>query len=157
MNPKWIEPYIDSSKKIIYEMTGIEISVIGIRKVVGDEFESYGVSSALTFSGKMKGRFIIDISPEAAMEMVFKIMGEKKENIKDKLFLACISEMNNTIAGDANTTLNDKYLLSLRLTPPVVFSGKNVQVATSKMEAVIVECSTEFGNLKLNIAIQEEV
>jgi len=149
-----IEPYINSTKTIINDMTGIEITQISEPITQNGEFVSYGVSSGITFSGKIKGRFFIDITPELARAMIFNMTGEKMDNIKGNLFLAGISEMNNIIVGDANTFLNNKYALSLRLAPPIVFAGENVIVATSKMESVTLECGTALGKFKLNIAFQ---
>jgi chemotaxis protein CheX len=87
--------------------------------------------------------------------MIENMIGEKVTNIKKHLFLSGISEMNNIIAGDANTFLNNSYSLGLRLAPPVVFTGKNVVVATSQfIESSFIECNTNFGELKLSISFQ---
>ena len=152
MDQRLIKPYLESARRIIYEMTGIKISIVGGVKADADEFGSYGIASVLTFAGKIKGRLVIDISPELAKQMYFNMMEEKQDNIKDRMLLATISEMNNTIAGDANTKLNNEYNLSLRLAPPIVFSGQKILVATAKIKSVIVECKTEYGNLRLNLA-----
>jgi chemotaxis protein CheX len=154
MDKRLVEPYINSVRTILRDMTAIEITEINEVNTEQDEFASYGVSSAITFSGKIKGRFVIDITPDLARAMIFNMTGEKMDNVKDLLFLAGISEMNNTIAGDANTVLNNEYSLSLRLAPPIVFAGKNIMVATSKTESVTFEGTTKQGNFKLNIAFQ---
>lgn len=154
MDNRLIEPYVNSSKNMLQDMTGISITKIGEPISDNGEFESYGVSSAISFSGRIKGRFVIDLSPELAKAIVSNMTGETMENLKDLLFLAGISELNNTIAGDANTYLNNTYALSLRLAPPIVYSGSNIIVASSNIETVSVLCDTEYGGMKLNIAFQ---
>ena len=154
MDDRLIEPYINSTRAIIKDMTGMEITEVSRAGTEDNEFVSYGVSSAITFSGKIKGRFVIDMTPDLAREMIFNMTGEKMDNVRDRLFLAGVSEMNNIIAGDANTFLNNHYSLSLRLAPPIVYTGKNITVATSRTESVTVECGTALGNFKLNIAFQ---
>lgn len=154
MDTKLITPFVESAKAIINDMTGIAITNVGDFISAQSDFSSLGVASVITFSGKIKGRFILDLSPALALTMANRMTGESNTSIKDKLFLAGISEMNNIIAGDANTYLNNIYGLSLRLAPPIVFSGKNMMIAASKLESVSVDCGTSFGELKLNIAFQ---
>ena len=154
MDSRLIQPFIESTKTILFEMTGIEITSVGDPIVDSSAMRSNGVSSAITFSGKLKGRFVIDMPPEMAKVVVGNMMGEPVDNVRDRLFLSGISEMNNIIAGDANTTLNNAYSLSLRLAPPIVFTGTNVMVASSNIECVTIECVTAVGHLKLNVAFQ---
>ncbi len=135
-------------------MTGIDIVKMSVPTEQVGEVDSMGVCTTITFAGKCKGRFMIDMPPELALAMVSNMSGEKMDSIKYKLFLAGIAEMNNIIAGDANTVLNNQYALGLRLAPPIVFTGKNMIVATAKMDAVFIEASTELGPIKINIAFE---
>lgn len=154
MDRRLIQPFIESTKTILHEMTGIKIIEVGEPKLDYGAMRSYGVSSAITFSGKIKGRFVIDMPPEVAKVILGNMMGEETMTIRDRLSLSGISEMNNIIAGDANTSLNNSYGLGLRLAPPIVFTGTNVMVASSNIECMSVDCITDVGQLKLNVAFQ---
>lgn len=154
MDIRLAEPFFNSTKNIVNEMTGIEVGEISAPSEQNGDFQSLGVASVITFSGKFKGRFIIDLPPELALKMVGNMMGEDLSELKDTMFLAGISEMNNTIAGDANTFLNNKLNASLRLAPPIVFVGKNAMVAAYKMNSVCATCSTQMGDFKIYVGFQ---
>jgi len=154
MDSRLIAPYINSTINMLKDMTGIEITSTSEPQNDSGEFVSQGVSSAIAFSGKIKGKFLIDLSPQLAKAVICQMTGETMEDLKDRLFLSGISELNNTIAGDANTFLNNTYALSLRLAPPIVFSGSGITVSSSNIETVTVLCNTEYGEMKVNIGFQ---
>lgn len=154
MDNRLILPYMESTKNMLMDMTGIAVTSMSEAVTDTEDFKSLGVASAITFSGKMKGRFILDLSPELAKTIISKMLGEPMDNVRDRLFLSGISELNNTIAGDANTYLNNSYSFSLRLAPPIVFSGTGIMIASSRIESVTILCDTEAGQMKLNLAMQ---
>lgn len=154
MDKKLMVPFIKSTVKMLHEMTGIKVKSIGQPQAASGEFESLGVSSTLSFAGKLKGRFILDLDPELAKVISGKLLGTEIENMKDTLALAGISEMNNTIAGDANTVLNNEFSLGLRLAPPIVFVGKGVTMASANMDSVSVTGETDYGAIRVFIGSQ---
>jgi len=157
MKKELIIPFIKSTQTIFIQMTDIKINKIQEPVIKTETIESYGVTSVITFAGKIKGRFIIDIEPSLAMKMISNLLGEEVTTIKDRMCLAAISEMNNIIAGDANTTLNNTFKLGLRLAPPIVFTGKNMAISASDLESQSFLCETDFGKFKINIAFEGEV
>lgn len=154
MDKRLLEPYFDSSKNIIKQMTDINVEVNEYQELENGEMISYGIASIINFSGKLKGRFMIDLEADLALKIAGKILGETCTNLKDRMFVAAISELNNIIAGDANTFINDTYSLDLRLATPVVYSGKNIIILTPKVTTSTLMCNTVYGKVKLNIAFQ---
>lgn len=154
MDLRLIEPFIKSTKNMIKEMTKIDVDIIGEPYADEGDMESFGVASIINFAGKMRGRFLIDITPELANEMVYSML-EEKLNSKDRLYVSTISEINNIISGDANTVLNNTYSLGLRLAPPIVFTGKNIIIAASRINSASILGNTKYGKIKLNIGFQE--
>lgn len=154
MDVRLVEPFINSTAQIIKDMTGIEVTEDGDQHPEKSDLILYGVASVITFVGKIKGRFTIDFEPGLAKVIIEYLMDEEKPNIQDRLMLGCISEINNIIAGDANTLLNNRYGLGLRLAPPIVFSGKNIVLAASKLESVTASFKTAYGSFKLNVAFE---
>lgn len=153
MYKKLMDVFVNSTESILKEMADIDIIKKSPPFTIEEDFNSLGVSSTITFAGNnsTKGRFIIDISESLTLEIVKNILSQNVYNIKERLALSCISEMNNTIAGDANTYINNNFKLGLRLAPPIVFAGKNIKVANAKLESVNVVCETSFGNMNVNI------
>jgi len=154
MDSRLVTPYIESTVQIIRQMTGIEVTEISEPMPGSGEILAYGVTSVIAFAGTIKGRLLIDFQPELAVHIIKNLMGEENPVLRDRLMLGCIAEMNNIIAGDANTLLNNEYGLGLRLAPPMVVTGKNMMLASSKVDSVTVLGRTDYGDFKLNIAFQ---
>ena len=154
MDIRLVEPFINSTESIIKQMTGINILAVEEPLFEEHNLSALGITSIINFGGIIKGRFVIDINSELAVKMTSNILMEDISSIKDRNCLAAISEMSNIIAGDANTFINNKYNLSLRLTPPISFIGEQLTISTSKIDSFTVIFKTELGVFKINIAFQ---
>lgn len=157
MSMELYSPFVNSVKSIMMQMAHIDLAASGTLYSENDEIVSYGVSSIITFSGKTKGRLLLDVEPGLATTIAQNVLGVYYGSAKDYMVLAVISELNNTIAGDAITCINDKHSLGLRLAPPVVFSGKDTVVSIPKVSSLSVDCITKYGKLKINIAFERSL
>ncbi|WP_010243836.1 chemotaxis protein CheX [Acetivibrio cellulolyticus] len=154
MDKRLSDPFFSSTREIIKQMADIDININEVQEIDNSEIVSYGVASIINFSGKIKGRFMIDLEADLALKIAGNILGEPCTNLKNRIFVAAISELNNVIAGDANTYINNNYSLDLRLATPVVYSGKNIVIVTSKIISTTLLCSTVYGKMKLNVGFQ---
>lgn len=154
MEPQLTQAFLISAQNMIMQMTGIKSKVIRDFLPEKDEYVSFGVGSIISITGKIKGRLLLDMEPTLALGVAETVMGEKYRSVKERMVLASISELNNIIAGDANTYLNNQYHLSLRLAPPVAFAGHNPLVCIPKIASASAECSTSYGLLRINVAFE---
>lgn len=155
LNIKLTQPFIDSAQNIIKDMAGIELEVSGYFYPDIEDIISFGVSSIITFIGKIRGRLVLDMDPKLALKIAENINSEKYgNNVKEMIVLASISELNNVIAGNANTYLNNHYSLELRLAPPIVFTGIKPIICIPKITSESIDCYTKFGRLRLNVAFE---
>ena len=154
MDKRLEEPYLNSTKNTIKRMVDIDIYECKDEELGNGEIISYGVGSIVNFTGKIKGRFMIDLEVDLACKVASKILGKPCYNLKDRAFIAAISELNNIIAGDANTYINDTYSLDLRLATPVAYTGKSIILLTPKVISSSFLCTTTSGKIKLNIGFQ---
>lgn len=154
INPRLTQPYIDSTKNVIKDMADIDIEVSGYFYPDREDIISYGVSSIITFMGKIKGRLVLDMDPELALKIAQNINAENFSSVKEMLVLTSISEINNVIAGHANTNLNNLFNLGLRLAPPIVFTGKKPIICIPKINSESIDCYTKYGRLRLNVAFE---
>ncbi len=150
-------PFLNSAKAILKKMAKIEVSTDGIFHPEDKEIESKGISSVVTYNGRLKGRMLLDMSQDTALNLVKSITGKTFQDAKEFIVLAAICELNNTIAGDGITYLNDQYSLSLRLVPPYVFVGKNALICLDKIPSKAVICSTIYGEIRIIVAFEGEV
>jgi CheY-specific phosphatase CheX len=154
MDKRLEEPYFSSARKTIKQIAGLDIEECEDKDLDNGEIISYGVGSIINFTGKIKGRFMIDLEPDLAFLTASKILGRPCDNLKDKDFIAAVAKLNNIIATDANGYINDTYSLELRLAAPVAYTGKSVILLTPKVFSSTLLCKTSFGRIKLNIGFQ---
>jgi len=154
MEVQMARPFINSVKTILQQMTSIDVETEGDFQPENNDIISYGVTSIINFAGKVKGRLLLDMEPDLAVDIAGRLTNEAYSSPKEHMVLAAISEINNIIAGDANTFLNNTYGLGLRLTPPVVFTGNKAIISIPKIPSVSIACRTSSGKLKVNIAFE---
>jgi chemotaxis protein CheX len=155
MNLQLSRPFVDSTQNMILQMAGINTDIITDFYPEKDDLVSYGFSSIVSFAGKIKGRLLLDMEPNLALAFAEMLYDEKYGSAKEKMVLAAISELNNIIAGDANTYLNDQYHLSLRLALPIVFVGQSHPIiCIPKIASASVDFTTSYGKLKMNVAFE---
>jgi chemotaxis protein CheX len=154
INTHLTQPYIESAQIVLRDMAGIEIEIGGYFYPDHEDIISYGVTSIITFMGKIKGRLLLDMDPELAMQIAHNINDEDFTTAKDFTVLTTISEVNNIIAGKANTNLNNEFSLGLRLAPPIVFAGKKPIICIPKITSESLDCYTKHGRLRINIAFE---
>jgi chemotaxis protein CheX len=154
INQRLTQPYLESAQGVLQDMAGIEIEPGGYFYPDHNDIVSYGVASIITFMGKIKGRLLLDLDPELAIQIARNINDEEFTNTKEFMVLTTISEVNNVIAGKANTLLNNTFSLGLRLAPPIVFTGKKPIVCIPKLNSESIDCYSKYGRLRINVAFE---
>lgn len=154
MDNRYAQPFVHSVQNIVKQMADLDVEVTSELYPEHDDLVSLGVTSIINFIGNVKGRLLLDMEPALAMQIAKNINQEDFESVKELLVMASISEMNNIIAGDANTTLNNEFGLKLRLAPPIIFTGKDAIVSIPRIQSASMDCSTSAGKLKINIAFE---
>lgn len=157
MDPQLARPFANSAKEMIKQMTGIEVMIDDNFYSENEELVSFGISTIISFSGKVKGRLLLNLDPELALAIANKINQANYNAVSELMVLASISELNNIIAGDANTVLNNQYNLGLRLAPPIVFAGENTLIGIPKIASISINGQTEYGKLQVNIAFEGSI
>ena len=155
MDMRLLQPFSDTAKEIFTQMANVNIIPDTEFRAEDDDMAAYGVTSIVNFMGeKIKGRLVIDMEPKLALHLATVILDESHNETKNIMVLYCVSEINNIIAGNANTYLNNTYSLNMRLTPPVVFTGKDIILSIPKISSWSMYCNTEYGKLKINAAFE---
>lgn len=119
-----------------------------------NEIEAYGISSIISFTGKIKGRILIDMEHQLALHLARMITGDDYPTAYNEMVLETVAELNNTISGDLVTNLNNNHGLKLWLSPPIVFIGEQVVIAVTRLTSTSLLCRTEHGKLLFNIALE---
>lgn len=149
-------PFVQGSKDILNQMVGLEVQFDEQVSMGEQEIASLGVTSIVTFTGVRSGRFLIDMEPALALYITNTITGADFDNVKEYDVLTTISELNNIIAGDGITKLNNAHSWSLRLAPPIVLSGDSPIISVPKITSVTIGGKSEHGDIKIDIALVRE-
>lgn len=156
MNMEICNTFLKSVDNILKEMVDVNACISTDFYPEGNEVCSNGVCSIINFEGKIKGRFMIDMTQDAFLNVIKSIMGRNFECAKDMLILSAIAELNNTIAENAVANLNNKYSFELKLASPTVLVAKEALVCIDKIPSYSAICKTTYGDIKVNVAFNEE-
>lgn len=150
------ESFSTSIRETIQSMCGVEIIPEGNFQNESSEISILGVASMINFSGKRKGRVMLDMEDSLAIKLASSLIGEDYTTTRNTMVLAAVSEINNIFSGSAMTIINNQLGLSLWMAPPVVMTGKNVIVCIPKIDSMSLKFKTPHGILRINVAMEGE-
>lgn len=111
------------------------------------------LSAIVRVVGTPKGRVLIEVGENLTKKLYEYANGEPQEDEMDLCFY--LAEMTNIIAGNGVTFLNDAYKGSdLRLTPPAIFAGENLDISTPKVMSGLLFYHTNFGEIRVEIGFE---
>ena len=154
MNKEFILPFVNGVRDVLKKIANIDVTTNEQSYEENNEIKSKGVTSIIAYSGKISGRLLIDMETETAILLTRRITGKSHDSAKEYMVLSTVSELNNIIAGDGLTTINNKFPMGLKLVPPIVFTGDEALICLDKIPSESVDFSTEYGDIKINIAFE---
>lgn len=117
--------------------------------------KSAGISVAVGIIGRHSGRFIVDMSDSLALDFTKKMAADENMNIEDAVIF--LSEFANIISGNACSLLNTmNKSLGLRVSPPMVFHGKDLTVNIGGVENRSFLIDTDMGEMFMNVGFKKE-
>jgi chemotaxis protein CheX len=153
MRLEYINPFVEAAVSILETVLSIPITR-GEIFLKAKSQPVLGVSAIVGLAGDVEGRVLIDMSEETAMEIA-SIMNDEKITELSELAKATITEVANMIVAQAVTKLSDLGF-KFDLTPPTIFTGRQMQISDFEVEALIVPIETKLGKLEINVALREK-
>ncbi len=154
MRIDYINPFVEATYDILTEVLDDEVTK---EKLALKETTQpmRGVATFVGLAGSVKGRVLIDMSKETAINIsnVMNGIDEKKTEI-DELTRSTISELVNMMVGRAITKLHDLGF-SFLMSTPILLSGSNMEMSNLSIEAFVVPIKTPHGEIEVNVAIKE--
>ncbi|MDK2808618.1 MAG: hypothetical protein PWP24_1355 [Clostridiales bacterium] len=118
------------------------------------EYESNGMTIIIGIIGKFSGRMLLDLSKETATNMATTIL--RREPKDNNEVIAGLGEFANIISGNACSILNRKdKALGLRVAPPSILHGENVQISAPDFKTMTAVSETNFGDILLNVGFRK--
>lgn len=149
------EILFDFSKKsfeeIITEVTGETIEECPIQEIVSDNM----LTIIIGISGETCGRILLRTSAEYGNNLA-KIMnfGDELEN-SDDLYLY-LAEFANMFCGRTATYINNKFgKREIWITPPAIFSAKDLDMFTPNVSTMEAYYKCPFGDFIIDVGFSE--
>ncbi len=154
MRVEYINPFVEAAYNIMHEVLQTEIvrKDLYLKKTAQPVL---GVAALVGLAGDVEGRVLIDMNQSTATKIASTMNGEELTEM-DELVMATITELANMITAQAVTKLFDLGF-KFDLTPPSIFTGENMQVSNSNVEALIVPLEMPQGLVEINVAIRERM
>ncbi len=154
MRVEYINPFVEAAFNILKEVLNSEVKR-GELYLKSTSQPVMGVAALVGLAGNVEGRVLFDMSVDTALAIASDMNGEKIEQMDD-LAKATITELANMITAQAVTKLHELGF-TFDLTPPAIFTGENMEVTDSEVEALIVPMILKFGKVEINVAVRERV
>jgi CheY-specific phosphatase CheX len=113
------------------------------------------LSAVVRITGFNKGRVHVEMSMDLARKLYEYDNGEPSDEMDLCFFLA---EFTNIVAGNGVTVLNNRYQFhgdSLRLTPPAMFTGNEIDINIPKAFFVNKYYHTKWGTIRIEIGFED--
>jgi len=157
MRVEYINPFVEAAYSVLKEVMDAEVKR-GEIYLKPTTMSIMGVAALVGLAGDVEGRVLFDMSKETAL-YVAGSMNQDTFTALDELAKATIQELANMITAQAVTKLHDLGF-KFDLTPPALFTGDNMEVATNlgEVEALIVPMELgSNGKIEVNVAIRERI
>lgn len=143
------DSFDDAFQKMISEMLKLQLfQSTKIQKITGKK-----IAAIVGVVGLNRGSVHIEMNEELARRLYESSYGEPPENEMDLCF--CLAEFTNMVSGKGITALNNIYKsINLRLTPPAIFIGDNLDITTSQVLSASKLYNTNFGAVRVEIGFE---
>ncbi|MFP4011604.1 MAG: chemotaxis protein CheX [Spirochaetaceae bacterium] len=156
MRVEYINPFVESAYNVLSEVLNAEVNR-GELFLKSTSMPVLGVAAVVGLAGDVEGRVLFDMTTETAVKIASAMlegMDMDKPTRLDDMGKATITELANMITGQAVTKLHNLGF-QFDLTPPAIFTGENMEVSDTGVEALIVPMELPQGKLEINVAIRE--
>jgi len=157
MRIEYINPFVESTYSILSEVLGSEVKR-GDIFLKPTSMAIQGVAALVGLAGDVEGRVLFDMTKSTAL-FVAGAMNQETFTALDDLAKATIQELANMVTAQAITKLHE-IGFKFDLTPPALFTGENMEVATNLGEVEALVVPMVFGDnnkLEVNVAVRERI
>ena len=151
MDPQFITPFISSIQNVFSTMLQLPVTV-NPPTIKTERTSSFDVSGIIGMSGDVSGSVVLSFSKRTAERVVSIFCGMDLQPDNPD-FTDAVGELVNMVAGNAKGMFRDR---NVSISCPSVVVGEAHTVAISRdVPMVVIPCSTECGELNIEIAIRD--
>ncbi len=113
---------------------------------------SLPISIVLGITGSMRGQVVYSMDLSFADEITKKMIPNKLPTERKRWINSAVGEIGNMVTGQASIKLAGQDQ-RIHLTPPAVFTGRDLQVDFLEVPTVCLRLLSEMGILEINIGL----
>src|SRR2546422_732114 len=152
MRLDFVKIFVDSTTLMFKELIGptVEVPSIAMKPspVAGRE-----VMAIIGLAGEAQGRVIFDMDLFTAIQLAGHMLGEPSPGMTP-LVRSSIAELASMVIGRAISQINDCGT-KIKMTPPTVITGANLVSSDQCFETLVAPIATAYGEVRVNITIQD--
>jgi chemotaxis protein CheX len=146
-----VNPFVGSAFSVIETVTG-DRPQRGQLSARDRVFRSQAVTIITGVTGGLQGQVLYGMTRQAACSIAGAMLGKSVQEL-DELGISALAELANMVSGNASTKLAEAGYLAT-ITPPSVVQGEEIKVLTVE-RALIIPVITQYGEIEINVALQE--
>jgi chemotaxis protein CheX len=154
MRVEYINPFVESAFNVLKEVLDTELTR-GELFLKSSSQPVLGVAAIIGLTGDVQGRILFDMDERTALAIASAMNGETLTSMDD-LAKATITELANMITARAVTKLSELGF-KFDITPPAIFTGKDMEITNTQIESLIVPIQMPLGKLEINVAVREQI
>jgi len=111
------------------------------------------VIAVINLTGDAQGKVIFDLDLPTAVEVAGQMMEEDSAGLSP-IVRSAIAELASMATGKAISEINDAGV-ALKMAPPTVLSGSSHRSYEDYLETLVAPIMTSFGEIRVNVTIQD--
>ncbi|WGK69077.1 chemotaxis protein CheX [Candidatus Haliotispira prima] len=156
MRVEYISPFVKAAYSIMCDFLGedrVSRGKVYLRKQ--DTQKIMGLVAVIGLTGRAEGRVLLGMEERTALNIANAINGEEFIEVNE-MVQATIQEIANMLTGRAITELHEMGFV-FDITPPAIFMGKEMSMASASQEILILPLETELGLVDVSVSIFDKV
>lgn len=154
MNGDYLTQFSTSFAEVVEKMTGLSGEWQEVDPSLPAINEGLTVVSLLGLTGSSRGRVVLEMTSQAALELAQLMNGETFKAMDPMVFYS-ITELCNIFSGKAITQINNgPESPGLRLTPPNILVGEKLQIFVEYAELSTVRVRWNNEILYIHLCIE---
>jgi chemotaxis protein CheX len=152
MRLDFVKIFVDSTTQLFQQVLGPAVNVCSMA-VKPSPVAGRDVMTVIGLAGESQGRVIFDMDLFTALQLAGRMVGEPFSGMTP-LVRSTIAELASMAIGQAISKINDGGT-RLTMGPPTVITGANLVTYDQCFETLVTPIATEYGEVRMNITIQE--
>lgn len=152
MNVKFLNPFIEAAGEVLKAEMGAQVTR-GDLSLQKSALTTDDVTVLINLVGQVYGVVMYGMPQATGLKMVSAILGQELTEL-DSLAQSGIAELGNVITGAATVKFSQSGYQA-NISPPMVITGKGIQVSTLDFPRIVVPLDTHLGRLTVHLALRE--